>query len=96
MGQSGAASKGGNGGIGIFSTISGSNTAYAGGGGAGINSFGPTGLSAGFGGGGYSGGGGGSYLGGIKNGGGGGSYSQSTITVIGYNSGQGYLTITKI
>jgi hypothetical protein len=68
--------------------------AYGGFGGGG-GCWGPNGYGGG-GGGGYSGGGGGSYLPSIKNGGGGGSYSQASISIIAYNSGHGYLTITKI
>lgn len=60
--------------------------------GGGGSGWGSTNEGAG-GGGGYSGGGGGSSSGG--QGGGGGSYSQTTISVIGLNRGNGYLTITK-
>lgn len=60
-----------------------------GGGGSGWSNTG----EGGGGGGGYSGGGSGSTS--NSQGGGGGSYSQTTISVIGYNRGNGYLTITK-
>jgi hypothetical protein len=72
-------------------------TSAVGGFGGGAGTHGNTG--GGGGGGGYSGGGGSGYNGSDSLsktwGGGGGSYSQSAITVIGYNTGQGYLTITK-
>ena len=75
-------------------------TSAVGGFGGGAGTHGNTG--GGGGGGGYSGGAGSGYsvvIGSDSNfrtwGGGGGSYSQSAINVIGYNTGHGYLTITK-
>lgn len=75
-------------------------TSAVGGFGGGAGTHGNTG--GGGGGGGYSGGAGSGFTGvtgadsNFKTwGGGGGSYSQSAITVIGYNTGHGYLTITK-
>lgn len=86
-----------------FSFVGGGNggdtaTSAVGGFGGGAGTHGNTG--GGGGGGGYSGGGGSGFsFNGDNNfktwGGGGGSYSQSAITVIGYNTGHGYLTITK-
>lgn len=68
-------------------------TSAFGGFGGGGGTHGNTG--GGGGGGGYSGGGGSSQIATNTAGGGGGSYSQSPITVIGYNQSHGYLTITK-
>jgi len=68
-------------------------TTAVGGFGGGAGTHGNTG--GGGGGGGYSGGGG-STQNSNSVAGGGGSYSQSTIAVIGYNTGHGYLTVTKL
>jgi tripartite motif-containing protein 56 len=68
------------------------NIGAIGGFGGGGSGWGSTNQGGG-GGGGYSGGGSGATTG--SQGGGGGSYSQTTISVIGYNRGNGYLTITK-
>lgn len=70
-----------------------SATTAVGGFGGGAGTHGNTG--GGGGGGGYSGGGGSTQNSGSV-GGGGGSYSQTSISVIGYNTSHGYLTITKI
>jgi len=69
-------------------------TSAVGGFGGGAGTHGNTG--GGGGGGGYSGGGGSNQVTSASVAGGGGSYSQSSISVIGYNIGYGYLTITKI
>jgi hypothetical protein len=71
-----------------------SATTATGGFGGGGGTHGNTG--GGGGGGGYSGGGGSNQAINPNNGGGGGSYSVGTITVTGYNTGQGSLTITKL
>jgi hypothetical protein len=69
-----------------------SATTATGGFGGGAGTHGNTG--GGGGGGGYSGGGGSNQNTSPNNGGGGGSYSVSSISVIGYNTGPGYITIT--
>jgi len=69
-------------------------TTAVGGFGGGAGTHGNTG--GGGGGGGYSGGGGSNQATSASVAGGGGSYSQSSISVIGYNTGHGYLTVTKL
>lgn len=69
-------------------------TSATGGFGGGGGTHGNTG--GGGGGGGYSGGGGCNQNISPNAGGGGGSYSVSSVTVIGYNTGMGYITVTRI
>jgi hypothetical protein len=83
VGQTGTASKGGNGGDGISNSITGTATTYAGGGGGGIFTGGPTAGTGGAGGGGNGSVAGSNATSGLANYGGGGGGSGSSVGTVG-------------